>query len=301
METPQLMITNLLDQLEKSGYAKSEIIKKDYNYETTITKDKEKVKILIYFGQKGIKTILQGNKESDLYISIEKILFNKNISPNIETEDNFDYIGVDESGKGDFFGPLVICGFYSPVKNFEVLKKIGIQDSKNLSDSSIVSISKKIKEIKEIYFDIVFISPKKYNAIYSKFLNLNKLLAWGHATAIENILARTSVEKVVCDKFGDESLILNALKEKGKKIEIIQKTKAERFLNVAAASILARNELINWFQVSEKNLGMRVNKGSGREVNLRANEIYRKFGKEVLDSFCKTHFKNYTYLEINKK
>ena len=105
----------------------------------------------------------------------------------------------------------------------------------------------------------------------------------------------------MCDKFGDESLILNALKEKGKKIEIIQKTKAERFLNVAAASILARNELINWFQVSEKNLGMRVNKGSGREVNLRAKEIYRKFGKEILDSFCKIHFKNYTYLEINKK
>ncbi|MCD7879450.1 MAG: DUF3378 domain-containing protein, partial [Candidatus Gastranaerophilales bacterium] len=95
------------------------------------------------------------------------------------------YIGTDESGKGDFFGALVIAGVQVNETNSQKFINAGIKDSKKLDDKKILQLANLIKA--NSVHSVVVITPQKYNELYYKFNNLNKLLAWGHARAIENI------------------------------------------------------------------------------------------------------------------
>ena len=115
------------------------------------------------------------------------------------------HIGTDESGKGDFFGPLVIAGVLVDEKNAELFKNLGIKDSKKLTDKKMLTLSVEIKKLAP--HSVIMISNTKYNELYANIKNLNKLLAWGHARAIENILNSSTCEYALSDKFGDESLI----------------------------------------------------------------------------------------------
>src|SRR5574344_1423878 len=124
------------------------------------------------------------------------------------------HIGTDESGKGDFFGPLVIAGVLVNEKNAQIFKDLGIKDSKTISDKKILNFATEIKA--NAPHSIIAISNAKYNELYNNFKNLNKLLAWGHAKVIENKKEKTPCEHALSDKFGDESLIKNALQTRGK-------------------------------------------------------------------------------------
>ncbi len=201
------------------------------------------------------------------------------------------YIGVDESGKGDFFGPLVIAGFYVNSSIKDALIELGIKDSKKLSDKKISEIVNVIKSKFQNHYTIVQINPPKYNELYKKIGNLNRLLAWGHARCIENILQRHVVKVAICDQFGDKNFINNALMKEGKKIELIQTTNAERFLGVAAASMLARDAFINWIKRTEEKLSDRIPKGSGSEVKEKAKILCDRLGREELGNYVKLHFK----------
>lgn len=154
-----------------------------------------------------------------------------------------EHIGIDESGKGDYFGPLVIAAVFIDATTQGELKLIGARDSKKLSDGRVLEMAPDIKTI--CPHSIIAIGPQKYNELYAKIKNLNRLLAWGHAKALENLLERgVTCERAISDQFGDERLILNALQEKGRTIVLEQRTKAESDLAVAAASILARAEFL---------------------------------------------------------
>ena len=119
------------------------------------------------------------------------------------------HIGTDESGKGDFFGPLVIAGVLVDEKSAKIFTDLGIKDSKKLSDKKMLVMAAEIK--KNAPHSIIAISNGKYNELYANIKNLNKLLAWGHARAIENTLNSNTCEYALSDKFGDESVIKNAL------------------------------------------------------------------------------------------
>ena len=123
------------------------------------------------------------------------------------------WIGVDEAGKGDYFGYLVIGGVLVDDESVKKLKEIGVKDSKLLSDSSVSKMAVKVKRICK--HDIIRVSPEKYNLLYKKFKNLNKLLAWGHARVIENLLQKHAADHVITDKFGDEKFLKEALFERG--------------------------------------------------------------------------------------
>ena len=140
-------------------------------------------------------------------------------------------IGTDESGKGDYFGPLVIAGVFANEDMEKELYALGVQDSKKNTDSKNQELALKIKQIlgKENY-SIVFILPEKYNELYQKMKNLNSLLAWGHARAIENILAEVNCDNAIADQFGNEEYINRALMEKGKSINLIQTQKLNAIL-----------------------------------------------------------------------
>ena len=172
------------------------------------------------------------------------------------------YIGTDESGKGDYFGPLVVAGVYLTAETGKFLKGLGIRDSKELSDYQIKQYAAEIKKVNEIKFDVVLISPEKYNQLYEKMGNLNRLMGWAHARVIENLLTKCDAAEVISDKFGNEKLILDALQERGRSINLKQVTKAEKFTAVAAASILARESVINWFNSQSKKYKLDIPKGS---------------------------------------
>jgi len=198
-------------------------------------------------------------------------------------------IGTDESGKGDYFGPLVIAGFYLPEGQEAVLKELGVRDSKNLSDNRCRDIAEALKA--GYIHALVVIGPEKYNELHAKMKNLNRILAWGHARAIENILARVPCSKVVTDQFGDERFVREALLRQGKTVELVQRPRAEEDPAVAAASILARAEFLKKLFFLGKEIGLELPKGAGPQVEAAAVELVRKLGAEALNRAAKTHFK----------
>ena len=201
------------------------------------------------------------------------------------------YIGTDESGKGDFFGPLVVAGVLLDEKNKLIFEKLGIKDSKTLKDAQMLKMAQEIQ--KNSVYSVLAISNTKYNELYSKFKNLNKLLAWGHARVIENILEKQACGYALSDKFGDESLIQNALMQKGRNIHLEQRTKAESDIAVAAASVLARATFVQKMQTMENFYGLKLPKGCNNIVKSSAAEFIQKYGKDRLSEVCKAHFKTY--------
>ncbi|RYG31216.1 ribonuclease HIII, partial [bacterium] len=147
------------------------------------------------------------------------------------------HIGVDESGKGDFFGPLVIAACYVGPEHLAELD--GVQDSKKLTDLNALRLAGIIR--RTCPHSVIVIMPEKYNELYEKFRNLNKLLAWGHARAIENVLETQPANLVISDQFAAGGApVKAALFELGKKVEFRSFVRAEADIAVAAASILAR-------------------------------------------------------------
>ena len=201
------------------------------------------------------------------------------------------HIGTDESGKGDFFGPLVIAGVLVDKKNAQYFLDLGIKDSKKLSDKKMLTMATEIKKVAP--YSVIAISNSKYNELYNNMKNLNKLLAWGHARAIENVLEKQHCEYALSDKFGDESLIKSALMKNGRSIRLEQMCKAESDIAVAAASVLARATFVQKLQEMENTYGLKFQKGCSGLVKDGAKLFIERFGKERLKEVCKAHFKTY--------
>jgi ribonuclease HIII len=199
-------------------------------------------------------------------------------------------IGTDESGKGDFFGPLVIAAFYLPEGQEDVLGELGVKDSKRMSDSRVKGLAAELKRGYP-HHSVVAVGPEKYNELYAKLRNLNRLLAWGHARAIENILERIPCGKAVTDQFGDERFVRDALLKKGRAIDLIQQPRAEENPAVAAASILARSEFLTRLHFLSRDIGLELPKGASNIVEKAAVGLVREKGPSILDKVAKTHFK----------
>lgn len=204
----------------------------------------------------------------------------------------YPHIGIDESGKGDFFGPLVIAGAYFDEAGAKKLQEAGVCDSKKLTDKKILELEAEIKNI--AVFDVITINPKKYNELYSSFRNLNRLLAWGHSSVLENLLKKTDAKVAISDKFASsENVILSALKEKGKTIKLIQQTKAEADTAVAAASVLARAEFVKRISFISSQYEINLPKGASDTVLNQAKKFSERYGREELKNVAKIHFKTY--------
>jgi len=199
------------------------------------------------------------------------------------------HIGTDESGKGDYFGPLVVAGVYVPEAQQEVLQEIGVKDSKRISDNRVREMADLLK--KGYKHSVVAIGPEKYNELYGKLRNLNRILAWAHARAIENILEEVACAQAITDQFGDRLFVENAMMKKGKNIELIQRPKAEEDMAVAAASILARAEFLRRLYFLSQDFGTDLPKGSSPKSEEVGRELVDKHGKDVLRKVAKVHFK----------
>jgi ribonuclease HIII len=256
---------------------------------------KNKLSLAVY--EKGPKVLIQG-KGVEEFVQFElepKILGEAKLGyEEVHAPEMFEpHFGVDESGKGDFFGPLVIAGVYVDRGIARKLMDSGVQDSKRIgSDARIRALAEAIRNDTLGLVDVVLIGPAKYNELYEKFGNLNKLLAWGHARVIENLLAKKpECPRSLSDQFADKRLIEQSLFGHGRKIEIQQRPRAESDIAVAAASILAREAFINWLDREGKKLEIRLERGVSPAVKAAATKLVESKGPEILRQVAKVHFR----------
>jgi ribonuclease HIII len=199
-------------------------------------------------------------------------------------------IGVDESGKGSFYGPLVIAAVHVDTNTRKKLIDLGVRDSKDLEDYKIREYAQKIKEWCE--FQVINIDSAAYNRGYKKkFGSLNKILGWGHAAALERVLKKVNCKNALSDKFGKESDVENYLTEISSGIHIEYKTKAESNIAVAAASILARDRFVRGIEDLSNKYGFKFPKGYNEDNVLELGKKFvNEYGEAELKEVAKTHF-----------
>jgi ribonuclease HIII len=256
---------------------------------------KNNLSVAVY--EKGPKVLVQG-KGVEEFVQFElepKILGEAKLGyEEVHSPEMFEaHFGIDESGKGDFFGPLVVAGVYVDRGIARKLIDAGVQDSKRIgSDARIRTLAETIRKSTAGLIETVLIGPERYNELYQKFGNLNKLLGWGHARVIENLLAKKSdCPRALSDQFADAHVIEQSLLRHGRKIDIEQRTKAESDIAVAAASILAREAFINWLERRGKELGLRLERGVSANVKEAAKKLVEMKGPQVLQGLAKVHFR----------
>jgi ribonuclease HIII len=281
--------TKLRVLLEELGFAFSP---KEY---TLFFAQKNRLSVAVY--EKGPKVLVQG-KGVEEFVQFElepKILGEARLGyEEVHSPEMFEpHFGVDESGKGDFFGPLVISGVYVDRVIARKLLDAGVQDSKRIgSDARIRALGETIRKTTGGLIETVLIGPQRYNELYEKFGNLNKLLGWGHARVIENLLEKKPYcPRSLSDQFADARIIEQSLLRHGRRIDIEQRTKAESDIAVAAASILARDGFINWLERRGKELGLRLDRGVSGNVKEIAKKLVEINGAQVLRDVAKVHFR----------
>jgi ribonuclease HIII len=288
----------LKDAFEKCGTEVSPYGEINYGLQFNIVLNERKCLIRIYESKKnGVRCDLSQIKDEESLRLIAGVTQtgslvksdHKDAKIVSNAEDlEMELIGTDESGKGDYFGPLVIAGVYANADMKKKLREIGAADSKTLSDTKIQKLAEEI--VKICQYDLVSINNKRYNEMYNEIKNLNKLLAWGHARVIENVLELVDCSNVLSDQFGNPELIKNALLEKGRKVNLEQRPRAEENVVVAAASILARNEYVKAMGKLSEEYGMELPKGGSSMVVEAAREFVLTHGKEKLLNVAKLHF-----------
>lgn len=207
--------------------------------------------------------------------------------------DKTPHFGVDESGKGDYFGPLVIAGVYTAGDPASRLVGMGVCDSKLIKNPATIDrLAAAITNTAGIAWEVVCIGPERYNAMYAELGNLNRLLAWGHARVIASLHEKVpSCPRALSDQFANPRVLKKALGARDIPILLEQKTKAESDVAVAAASILARARFVQWVREAEKRAGCPLPLGAGPQVTRAARDFVALHGAEMLGSVAKLHFK----------
>lgn len=203
------------------------------------------------------------------------------------------HAGLDESGKGDFFGPVVAATVIAEPAAIRGWIEAGVKDSKKIAEAQIVKLDKLIRGTAGSAVRTCFCGMAKYNEIMGRpHANLNRLLAWQHATALEQALVEKPVPWGLLDQFSKQPLTQRELaRKKVAAFELRMRTKAEEDPVVAAASIVARAEYVRQMHALSLRFGAKLQKGAGEQVKEQAAEIIRRFGAPALAQFAKLHFR----------
>ncbi len=257
---------------------------------------KQGLSVTLY--EKGPKVVVQGKECADFisFVLEPEILGEVKLGyEEIVDPQQFEpHFGIDESGKGDFFGPLVIAGVYTDATIARALIAAGVTDSKRIgSDQRIRQLADLILSTPGLLADVVVLPPLRYNALYEKIGNVNRMLAWGHARVIENLLERRpDCPRSLSDQFAANPRTLSsALMAKGRTIQLDQRTKAESDVAVAAASILAREKFVAWMDRASDEHGLKLPKGAGPQVTEAGKQFLARHGAGRLPEVVKMHFK----------
>ena len=261
---------------------------------TKIAVDADHCKVMLY---RSGKCLVQGKGAKDFVEFVLEPLVLQEVVTGYEEVLHQEYfqphIGVDESGKGDFFGPLVIAAVYTDEPLARQFQAMGVKDSKAITtDKKALGMARDIREKLGKRFALVTIGSRAYNRLYGSMRNVNAMLAWGHARAIENLLdVVPDCPRAVADQFGPKRQVERALMNKGRSIALEQRPRAESDPAVAAASILARAGFLHALQALEKTYGVPIPKGASAKVVETAESLVRQRGPEVLLDLAKCHFR----------
>lgn len=256
---------------------------------------KGKLNVTVY--EKGPKVLVQGKDTEDFVrFTLEPMVLGEarlGYEEVNEPEMFAPHFGIDESGKGDFFGPLVIAGVYTDADSTRALMDAGVMDSKRITSAAkIEKLAGIIRATPGIAHEVVSIGPERYNEMYDSFKNLNRLLAWGHARVIRGLADQVpDCPRALSDQFARKEVLESELARHGLSLELQQRTKGESDVAVAAASILARERFVQWVSSSSEKSGVKIPLGAGPHVLDAARELIDKHGQEIMPKVAKMHFK----------
>ena len=246
---------------------------------------------------KSGKCLIQGKGAGDFVTFVMEPLVLKTAMLGYEDIHNPEasqpHMGIDESGKGDFFGPMVVSAAYVDPELADKMREMDVKDSKNItSDAKAMTMGRDIRKLLGGKFAIVKIGPEAYNRLYAKMRSVNTLLAWAHARAIENLLENVpDCPRAVSDQFGKKEQVEKALMKKGRRIELVQRHKAETDIAVAAASIIARDAFLRSLSAMKKEYGIEFPKGASEKVKETAVKLSGEEGAQILLKTAKCHFR----------
>jgi ribonuclease HIII len=268
-----------------------------YGVQLEFSAGKETILLNVYHSdKKGISTVIGAKNNNHLRAKLQSCLGVK-ITPEEVPQHSWNHwVGSDECGKGDYFGPLIVCGFYLDKKDREKLIKIGVCDSKKLKKEQIIDIAKQLYHDFAANIECLILKPQKYNELYANFAsqgkNLNDLLAWCHSKILDNLIKRHhKIEGVFIDQFSAARKASALLKKLHPDMQIMERPDGERDLAVAAASIIARYQLLQSFQSMARFYKLKFPMGAGKSVITTAREFSAQYNKERLAEVAKLHFK----------
>lgn len=211
------------------------------------------------------------------------------------------HAGLDESGKGDFFGPVITACVIADKPAIEAWAKAGVKDSKKLGELQILKLDKLIRATPGVAVEVFTWRMAKYNELMGRpAANLNRLLAWQHAQGLLKALERKRVPWGLLDQFSTQPLTQRELKRKGlENFELRMRTRAEEDPVVAAASVCARAEFVRAMRALSEEAGEPLQKGASSLVRTQAHRLIEKFGAPALGRFAKLHFR--TAYEVVKE
>ncbi|MAT40200.1 MAG: hypothetical protein CL946_11415 [Ectothiorhodospiraceae bacterium] len=291
------ILERIKSEAEKRRYTIGVIQEKQWSLELAVQDTEYKAKAVVFFNAKGRLTPKVQGKDSPLYRELEDWLdIRGEVESGFLPEGVDAWIGVDESGKGDYFGPLVTAAALITPEVREDIGSLLVRDSKEMGASAITTTAERLREILGDGYAVVTAMPEEYNRMLEDedYANSQHMLAAQHARVIEMLLERyPEIKYAVCDKFGKEEVIEDALEDRGKSITVIQRTKAESDPAVAAASILARDGFVQAMQGLERKLGYDLPLGASNERAIfnAAEVIIERDGRKALGQYAKLHFR----------
>ena len=259
------------------------------------------VRVNFYHGKKGLSTVIQG-KDSSLKQLLETLAGGaaKPASANEEIPlppGTDTWMGCDESGKGDVFGPIVCAACMVTKETADTLRAAGVCDSKQLNDRAIIRLADVIRETVADQWVVRIVMPGEYNLLYKQFKkahkNLNNLLGNLHAENIRVLLSKYECPCIIVDKFGKEEYVLSELGGLSKSHTIIQVTKGERDTAVAAASILAREAFVTSMSTLAAHYDLEFPKGAYMGIEDTIHKVIDRYGAPALAEVGKLNFKNF--------
>jgi ribonuclease HIII len=294
----QHYLSHLIPLLEQRGIMITQQKQIDYGLQLKLQRQSQKANINLYYSEKrGLSKVIGAPDGSELKPELELLLLAETqelVQPGLHLWHA--WIGSDECGKGDYFGPLIVSAFYCKREQMPALRKLGVQDSKRLNDKRIQDIARKVYTGFPAQVATLILKPAKYNELIARFktqnLNLNDLLAWTHEKVISELLQKgLPAEGVLIDQFSKAQKAKARLIRRFPETQIIERTAAERDLAVAAASILSRYQFLEARAQLDKRYQMVFPLGSGPAVNEAGREFVSKYGSDRLAEVAKIHFK----------
>ncbi len=260
---------------------------------------KDKVNITIYSSKKDgeYKAIFLG--EDPLK---EAKLFDKNATTNPKKNKAnnkaswlvlTDQIGSDEVGTGDLFGPITVAASFVRKEDIPYLKRLGVDDSKRLSDKEIISLGAKL--INRIEYSQVALDNQKYNELVAKGYNLNQMKALMHNQVLNNLVKKhKDVKEIFVDQFVEKDKYYSYLSNEKEIVKNITfKTKGESYFpSVAVSSIIARYSFLRKMDVLEKKYNFTFSLGASKKVSEEAKKFLKKYGEKELEKVVKKNFAN---------